>query len=106
MSRWGALPSTLPQLLPCQTASVKGLLAAQAKNPKDQYLLLKALNEAIVSLIAEDSMKQLDANHQSQVAACVMCLSLPCTAAHACQPHAHHMRRPAQGLDCARCCGC
>jgi hypothetical protein len=43
----------------------------QAKNPKDQYLLLKALNEAIVSLIAEDSMNQLDANHQTQVQGCV-----------------------------------
>ena len=42
---------------------------AQAESPKDQYLLLKALNEVIVSLTAMGSTKALDIKHQSEAMA-------------------------------------
>jgi hypothetical protein len=50
----------------CQCADWPDLLFAQAQNPKDQYLLLKALNEVIVSLTAMGSTKGLDMKHQSE----------------------------------------
>ena len=40
---------------------------AQAKNPKDQYLLLKALNEVIVSLSSGLTGKELSSGHQQEV---------------------------------------
>ncbi|EIE20950.1 TIP120-domain-containing protein [Coccomyxa subellipsoidea C-169] len=39
----------------------------QAANPKDQYLLLKALNEVIVSLTSDMGNKQLSPAHQQEV---------------------------------------
>lgn len=39
----------------------------QAGNPKDQYLLLKALNEVIVSLTSDMGNKQLSSKHQQEV---------------------------------------
>ncbi|BDA42511.1 Cullin-associated NEDD8-dissociated protein 1 [Coccomyxa sp. Obi] len=39
----------------------------QAANPKDQYLLLKALNEVIVSLTSDMDNKQLSPSHQQEV---------------------------------------
>ena len=39
----------------------------QAKNPKDQYLLLKALNEVIVSISSGSTGKQLSLAHQQEV---------------------------------------
>ena len=41
--------------------------SVQAKNPKDQYLLLKALNEVIVSISSGCSGKQLSLAHQQEV---------------------------------------
>lgn len=41
----------------------------QAANPKDQYLLLKALNEVIVSLTSDMGNKQLSPSHQQEVCA-------------------------------------
>lgn len=49
----------------------------QAKNPKDQYLLLKALNEVIISISSGGTGKQLSAALQQEV-----CPTLWCTAAH------------------------
>ncbi len=47
----------------------------QAANPKDQYLLLKALNEVIVSLTSDMGNKQLSPAHQQEVRtkACSKC---------------------------------
>ncbi len=42
-------------------------LFVQAKNPKDQYLLLKALNEVIVSISSGSTGKQLSLAHQQEV---------------------------------------
>ena len=42
----------------------------QAKNPKDQYLLLKALNEVIVSLSTGLTGKELSSGHQQEVCLC------------------------------------
>ena len=41
--------------------------SVQAKNPKDQYLLLKALNEVIVSISSGCTGKQLSLAHQQEV---------------------------------------
>lgn len=41
--------------------------AMQAENPKQQYLLLKALNEVITSLGLPPANTQLPAVHQDQV---------------------------------------
>ena len=43
----------------------------QAKNPKDQYLLLKALNEVIVSLSTGLTGKELSSGHQQEVCLCI-----------------------------------
>lgn len=47
----------------------------QAKNPKDQYLLLKALNEVIVSISSGCTGKRLSLAHQKEV--CLRALGLP-----------------------------
>ena len=39
----------------------------QAKNPKDQYLLLKSLNEVIVSISSGATGKELSPAHQQEV---------------------------------------
>lgn len=39
----------------------------QASNPKDQYLLLKALNEVLMSLTSDMGNKQLAPTHQQEV---------------------------------------
>ena len=45
-----------------------GVLCLQAQNPKDQYLLLKALNEALVSLAAlPPGGVHLSPQHQQEV---------------------------------------
>ena len=46
----------------------------QAKNPKDQYLLLKALNEVIVSLSTGLTGKELSSGHQQEV----WCMPMRC----------------------------
>ena len=46
-----------------------GACLLQAANPKDQYLLLKALNEVIVSLTSDMGNKQLSPSHQQEVCA-------------------------------------
>ena len=49
----------------------------QAKNPKDQYLLLKALNEVIVSISSGSTGKQLSLAHQQEVRwPPILCLSM------------------------------
>ena len=45
----------------------------QAKNPKDQYLLLKALNEVIVSLSTGLTGKELSSDHQQEVCRLPVC---------------------------------
>ncbi len=45
----------------------------QAKNPKDQYLLLKALNEVIVSISSGSTGKQLSLTHQQEVCSLLSC---------------------------------
>ena len=52
-------------------------IAVQAENPKQQYLLLKALNEVITSLGLPPANTQLPATQQDQVKddsfGCLLC---------------------------------
>lgn len=67
------------RILPCKPGACgdTGRLGAQARSPKDQYLLLKALNEVIVSL-ARSASAELSPQHQQEV----RCRAIPTEPCH------------------------